>query len=150
VLAATDSGGIIDFGISGNVTNSQMSNVTIGTNRFTATTTVSFAVTGKSGTTGFSNITISKSAVPYLGIPTIYVDNQSAQNQGYTQDTINYYLWYTTHFSTHRVTIQFQVHSKSPSTAMIPIMAVAITAPEIILMYTIIAVQRLRRKPENI
>jgi vacuolar-type H+-ATPase subunit I/STV1 len=31
----------------------------------------------------------------------------SAQNQGYTQDADNYYVWYTTHFSTHQIKIMF-------------------------------------------
>jgi hypothetical protein len=53
--------------------------------------------------------------VPYGAIPTIYIDSQPVQNQGYTQDTYNYYVWYTTHFSTHQVTIQFAAASKSPS-----------------------------------
>jgi hypothetical protein len=57
---------------------------------------VSFTVTGESGTTGFSNITIPISAVPYGTTPTIYIDGQQASNQGYTQDSNNYYVWYTT------------------------------------------------------
>ena len=64
-----------------------MSNVTIATNQSAKTTTVSFTVTGESGTTGFGNITIPKSAVPYGTTPTIYIDGQPAQNQGYTQDS---------------------------------------------------------------
>jgi hypothetical protein len=84
-----------------------MSNVTITTNPSAKTTTVSFTVTGESGTTGFSNITIPKSAVPYGTTPTIYIDGQTAQDQGYTQDSNNYYVWYTTHFSTHTISIVF-------------------------------------------
>ena len=40
----------------------------------------------ESGTIGFSNITIPISAVPYGTTPTIYIDSQPAQNQGYTQE----------------------------------------------------------------
>ena len=90
-----------------------MSNVTIATDQSAASTTVSFTVTGKSGTTGFSNVTIPKSAVPYGTTPTIYIDNQPAQDQGYTQDANNYYAWYTTHFSTHQVSIVFTTTSSS-------------------------------------
>jgi len=53
--------------------------------------------------------------VPYGTTPTVYIDNQPAQNQGYTQDSNNYYVWYTTHFSTHEVSIVFNATSPSPS-----------------------------------
>ena len=113
VPATTDNGSTVDLAISGNITSSQMSNVTITTNQSATSTTVSFTVTGESGTTGFSNITIPKSAVPYGTTPTIYIDDQPAQNQGYTQDTNNYYVWYTTHFSTHQISIVFTKTSSS-------------------------------------
>jgi hypothetical protein len=58
-------------------------------------------------------VTIPKSAVPYGTTPTIYIDNQPAQNQGYTQDSNNYYAWYTTHFSTHQISIVFTTASSS-------------------------------------
>ena len=93
-----------------------MSNVTIATNQSATTTTVSFTVTGENGTTGFGNITIPISAVPYGTTPTIYIDGQPAQNQGYTQDTNNYYVWYTTHFSTHQISIVF-AGTASPATS---------------------------------
>jgi hypothetical protein len=92
-----------------------MSSVTIATNQSASTTTVSFTVTGESGTTGFGNITIPISAVTYGTTPTIYIDGQPASNQGYTQDSNNYYVWYTTHFSTHQVSIVFTTASPSPS-----------------------------------
>jgi hypothetical protein len=38
--------------------------------------------------------------------PTLYIDGQ-AQNQGFTEDSSNYYVWYTVHFSTHEVSIVF-------------------------------------------
>ena len=109
------SGATVDLAMVGNVTSSQMSNVTIATNQSATTTTVSFTVTGESGTTGFSNITIPKSAVTYGTTPTIYIDGQPAQNQGYTQDSNNYYVWYTTQFSTHQVSIVFTATSPSPN-----------------------------------
>ena len=93
--------------ISGNITSAQISNVTIATNQSSKITTLSFMVTGESGTTGFSNITIPKSDVPNGTAPTIYIDNQRASSQGFTQDSSNYYVWYTTSFSTHQVSIVF-------------------------------------------
>jgi len=113
VPATIDNGSKVNLAISGNITSSQMSNVTISTDQFDNTTTVSFTVTGESGTTGFSNITIPISAVPYGTTPVIYIDGQPAQNQGYTQDSSNYYVWYTTHFSTHQISIVFTTSSNN-------------------------------------
>ena len=115
VPATTDTGATVDLAISGNVTSTQMSNVTIATNQSATSTTVSFTLTGESGTTGFSNMTIPKSAVHYGTTPTIYIDGQPAQDQGYTQDANNYYVWYTTHFSTHEISIVFTTTSPSPT-----------------------------------
>jgi hypothetical protein len=94
-----------------------MSNVTIATNQSASTTTVSFTVTGESGTTGFGNITIPISAVPYGTAPTILIDGQPASNQGYIQDSSNYYVWYTTHFSIHEISIVFTAQSSNGSKA---------------------------------
>ena len=108
------SGSTVELGISGNITNTQMSNIVIATNQSTETTTLSFTVTSASYTTGFGNITIPKSAVPFGTTPTIYIDGQPAKNQGYTQDTNNYYVWYTTQFSTHQISIVFTAKSSIP------------------------------------
>jgi YVTN family beta-propeller protein len=107
VQATTENGGTVDLPISGNITSPQISNVTITTSQSVKTTTVSFTVTGESGTTGFSNITIPISEIPYGTTPTVYIDAQSASNQGFTQDSSKYYVWYTTHFSTHQITIVY-------------------------------------------
>ena len=64
-------------------------------------------VSGQSGSTGFSNMTIPKNTIPTGATPAVYIDGQQAQNQGYTQDNQNYYVWFTTHFSTHQVKIEF-------------------------------------------
>ena len=105
--ATTDKGAIIELPISGDISSSQMSNVIIATNQSATSTIISFSLTGPSGTTGFSNITIAKNTVPYGKIPAIYIDNQLASNQGYSQDENNFYVWYTTHFSSHQVSIVF-------------------------------------------
>ncbi len=92
-----------------------MSKVTIATNQSGTSTAISFTLTGQSGTTGFGNLTIPKTAEPYGNTPTIYIDNHPAENQGYTQDSDNFYVWYTTHFSTHEVSIVFAKTSSSSS-----------------------------------
>jgi outer membrane protein assembly factor BamB len=104
--ATTDYGKTVNLTLSGNITNSQMSKVTIAVNNAT-TTGLFFTVTGKNGTIGFSNITIPKSLVPPEATPLIFIDAAQAQSQGYTQDTNNYYVYYTTHFSTHQIAIMF-------------------------------------------
>jgi hypothetical protein len=55
--------------------------------------------------------------VPYGTTPIVYIDNQPAENQSYTQDTNNYYLSYTTHFSTHQISIIFSADSSQKPTA---------------------------------
>ncbi len=95
----------VGFEISGNITSSQMSDVSLLTNQ--TTTKISFTVTGESGTFGFSNITIAKSRIPYSTTPVIYADNTIVPEQGYTQDANNYYVWYIVHFSTHHILIEF-------------------------------------------
>lgn len=111
VAATTDSGNTVDLTLGGNVSSSQMSNVTISTNQSAAITTVSFIVTGQSGNTGFSNITIPISIVSYGTTLIIYIDGQPASNQGYTQDGNNYYVWYITQFSAHEISIVFTAKS---------------------------------------
>ncbi len=127
VLATTDTGSTVDLAVSGNVTCSQMSNVTITANQSALTTTVAFTVTGESGTVGFGNVTIPKSAVPYGTTPTIYIDGQPAQNQGYTQDADNYYVWYTTHFTSHDLSIVFKANliPEFPSAIIVTIILTA-------------------------
>jgi hypothetical protein len=92
-----------------------MSNVAIASNLSTSITTLSFTVTGPSGTTGFGNVTIPKSVETYGTTPTIEIDGQPASSQGYTQDSNNYYVWYTTSFSTHKISIMFAETVSFPS-----------------------------------
>ena len=148
IPATTESGTTVYIAIQGNITNSQITDATITTDN-SATTTISFKLTGEDGTFGYCNMTIPKTAVPYGATPTLFIDGIKATNQGFTQDTNNFYVWYTTEFSIHEMKIQFV---ESPTIQLIsfgPVLAVIITIPEIILIYTVIAVRRLRRKPEN-
>jgi hypothetical protein len=115
VPATTANGTIVNLPISGNITSSQMSNIRITTNQSAGSTILSATVNGESGTVGFGNITIAKNNVPYGTTPIVTIDNQVAVNQGYAQDNDNYYVWYTTHFSTHQVQVVFIAPSFSPS-----------------------------------
>ena len=103
---------------SGNVTASQMSNATLARDQSTNTITISFNLAGESSTTGFSNLTIPKSAVFNGTTPKIFIDNQLAQDQGYTQDENYFFVWYTTHFSTHQISIIFSASQNSDSSSL--------------------------------
>jgi parallel beta-helix repeat protein len=112
--------------LNGNITASQMTNVLITTNQTASITTISFTVTGPSGTSGFSNITIAKTAIPYGTLPTVYIDGQQAQNQGHTEDSQNFYVWYTTRFSTHQIEIQFNGNAPAPTQSQTTILEYAL------------------------
>ena len=107
IHATTDNNKTVELTINGNITSTQITNITIATNQTKATTTLSFKVTGDSGTTGFGNITIPKNTVSDGTEPTLYIDGQQAQQQGFTEDSSNYYVWYTVHFSTHEISVVF-------------------------------------------
>jgi hypothetical protein len=149
VKASTDSGATVDLAIDGNVTSSQISDLAIVKKESVTSIVVSFIVTGENGSTGFSNITIPKEAIHYGTNPVVFIDGQQTSNQGYTQDADNFYVWYTTEFSTHQMKIQFAIPNASQVASFNPLFVIAITVPEIILLYTIMAVRRLRRKPEE-
>jgi hypothetical protein len=102
-----------------------------------ATTTVTFTITGPSGTIGFCNMTISRTAIPYGATPVVFIDGALAADQGYTQDASNFYLWYTTHFSTHQVEILFKSASTPTPT---PTTAATLLKISMSLYFTIIAV----------
>ena len=95
----------------GNITSQQITTATFATNESAHKTIVNFSITGQTGNTGFANMTIPKSFVDNGVAPVVYVDNVAAQNQGCSQDESNYYVWFTTHFSTHEVSIEFTTTS---------------------------------------
>ena len=112
-------------------------------------------MTGLSGDTGFGNITIPRSEVPYGTTPTIFIDGQQAQNQGYTQDSFNFYVWSTTDFSTHKISIVFAFTSsgsegKSNTLGIIygAIAGIAVVAV-VIAVLTLIIKRRKGRSSEN-
>ncbi len=137
----TDTGKTVNIGISGNITSTQMSNVTIATNQTTGTTVISFTVTGQSGTAGYGNITIPKSAVPYGTTPLVYIDGQAAENQSYTQDADNYYAYYTTSFSTHQVKIEF-TQKEEAATSLWLVLAFVVAFAAVILVAVTVTLRR--------
>ena len=77
----------------------------------TRITTVDFTLTGPNGTEGFCNLTIPKIAIPFGTNPVVYIDGIVAENQSFTQDSDNFYIAFTTHFSTHQIEILFTTES---------------------------------------
>ena len=143
VYATRDNGTTVELVIRGNVASSQISNATIRSNQLTATTNVSFTLTGPSGTTGFFNTTIPKTAILYGTTPLVYIDNLQSLNQGYSQDTNNFYVWYTTQFSTHQITIQFKVPTTSTSETSLGIVAlIIINVVVIVLIFAAVVIRR--------
>ncbi|XHH09006.1 MAG: PQQ-binding-like beta-propeller repeat protein [Candidatus Bathyarchaeia archaeon] len=107
LYAKTLDGKDTELKLFGNITASQLSNAKITRSTASLTTKISFSATGQSGTVGFSNITIPKSSVAFATKPVVYIDGVKAENQGYTHDNENYYVWFTTHFSEHEISIDF-------------------------------------------
>ena len=109
IIVANDTTGNKTYTITigGNITAQQMSNITITPYVNNSTTTVAFTVTGPSGTQGFGNITLPKEAIPYGTTPLVYIDGVLAENQSYVEDAANFYVSYSTHFSTHEISIVF-------------------------------------------
>ena len=110
-----------------------MTNVTLSIDPSDAVTTLSFSLTGQSGSSGFGNITIPKSALTTTTtstVPSVLIDGIQALNQSFTQDATNFYVSYTVHFSTHTVSIVFNPTtspSPTPSPSSTPIPATSPT-----------------------
>jgi hypothetical protein len=107
IKATTENGTKINLLVAGNMTSQQITNLEITTSPSSKTITVSFNVKGTNGDEGIGNFTIPKSAVDFGTAPKVYVDNVQTADQGYCQDESNYYVWFTTHFSSHEVSIVF-------------------------------------------
>lgn len=134
VAIKTTNNQTITITLGGNITAQQMSNMTITPYQANSTTIVAFTVTGPSGETGFGNITLPKNAIPYGSIPQVYIDGVLAQNQTYTQDSENFYIAYSTHFSTHEISIVFiapQTGTTATSTFMGPMISDPAITPSV-------------------
>jgi hypothetical protein len=150
VPATNGAGAKVDLGISGNVASSQISNATITSYPPTKTTTVSFTIAARAllSSEAFYNMTIPKTAVYHGTSPVVYIDGLQASQQGYTQDANSFYVWFTTIQSLHHASIQFAV-SPILLASVEPVLVVSLTVPEVISVFTVIAIRRLRQKPEN-
>jgi len=147
-MSATVNGKYVELGINGNVTTQEMiyRPTTSDQNKETS---FSFKITGPSGTIGFANMTIPKNAVANGSIPVVYIDNGQASDQGYAQDSDNYYVWFTTHFSTHQLRVQFGLRPTSQGWLGGLEYALIIPVAATILVPTVIAVKRSKRRTSN-
>ncbi len=154
IQAAETDGTNVTLGLGGNITWAQISGAAIASSQLESKTTISFTLTGESGATGLGNVTIQKSDVPYGTTPVIYIDNHEAQNQGYTQDANNYYVWYTTEFSSHQVSIIFAPKPVSvpptPSTSPSLTLPIISTFAVITVIIGTILLYRKHRKTANL
>lgn len=128
--ATTQDGSNVTLTVRGNITNAELSTVSINADVGAVQTIVSFSVTGEIGTAGFGNLTIPKSTVPYGTFPKVYLDGRLTPSQGYSQDADNYYVWWTLHFSKHTVSIVFGASDSSmreiPLWLILPVVIAAV------------------------
>jgi len=113
-VTATGAGGQqVPLGISTNNPTINFTDVAISTGMLTTSgaveqsVTISFTISGQSGSNGMTTVTIPKADVPAGLTPTVYIDGSPALGQSYSQDANNYYVTFANHFSTHTVTIEF-------------------------------------------
>ena len=137
IAALSNDGSVTHIVIYGSLDGADVSNATISDDQSASQTTVTLTLTGQNNPDGLFNITIPKEAVKYGSIPTIYVNNQAAQNQGFTQDASNYYLWYTSYTENYELSITFSgTHGTQIWVAIIvaviaTVLVIAIVIPKI-------------------
>jgi hypothetical protein len=142
VQATTNTGATVNLYLDGNITAQQLSTVTLNTQTATSAA-ISFTLTGQTGNVGFGNMTINKNSVPASAEPIIYIDNQIAQNQGYTQDANNYYVWWTNHFSTNNVSIVFSESTPIPETPTLIVLIALLVV--VFLTLTVLTIKNIRK-----
>jgi hypothetical protein len=113
IQAITADGATVNLAITGNISATQISGARFTVNQSSSTAMLSFVLAGGDGTAGFCNITIPKSLIQAGTSARVFVDDELCQDQGYIEDSGNYYVWFTLRFSTHNVSIVFMVQSSS-------------------------------------
>jgi hypothetical protein len=135
----------------GNVTLWQIASARVYRNQTSSEMIITFTLTGQKGTNGFCNLTIPKSTVSFGTSPAVYIDDELAQNQGFREDSSNYYVWYTTPFSTHQISISFTVESSplEPSISLWVALAVFLAILFSISTTVLIALRRTNHKQNH-
>jgi hypothetical protein len=130
----------------GNLTIYPNDRINVTTNVLSASTNITFLMTTDTGHNDFVNITVPKSAIPYGTNPKVYFGNQLAQNQSYTQDADNYYVWCTTGFSESFFGTGTIVFANAQATQTINIMILGIIAAIIIVTIAALTIFWRRRR----
>ncbi len=127
VLEATSTNGsIFDLAVNG-ITAKTVSNVVISPDQSTAQTTLSLAIIGQTIAGNLNKITVPKAMVTCGVKPTIYINNQVAQNQGFFEDSSSYHFWYKTIFSSYELSIVFVANHSTiefPTSVILTIVAI--------------------------
>ena len=111
------SGQSVEITVSGNISSNEISNMALQENSPSNQFSLSFTLTGTSGTVGTATITIPKGAAPAGYLPLVYLDGTLATDQSYYSDQNNYYVTFSTHFSTHQVSIVFSPSSQGSTSS---------------------------------
>jgi outer membrane protein assembly factor BamB len=147
VTVYTDNKQLINFTISGSIASSQISNAYYTTDPNKKTATLYLTVTGPSGEMGDCNITIPRSLIPSGTAPEVNIGDKSAVQQGFTQDSDNYYVWFSTHFSTNSVAIMFS--AQNSGTPSVSILFLAIILVVLVLSASLLIYFKKRKNPES-
>jgi hypothetical protein len=133
-IQVTSENRTLSLSISGNITSNQITNSQLESNVYLRSTTLRLTVTGENGSFGFCNITIPKSTVVFAHTPTIFltIDGKIAEQYGCTQDSDNYYVWFTTHYSTHDISIVFGQEKTGANSLSIVTLGGTVTAAVIV------------------
>jgi hypothetical protein len=87
-------------------------------------------------------ISVPKTAVPYGETPKIFLNNQVASDQGFSQDSNSYDVWYKTASSSYELSIVF-----SPNGSLVEFPLASILAIVVIIIFSLsIAAVFLKRK----
>lgn len=103
--------------ITGNVSASQFSGVQATLDKNSHIVTIDFTLTGQAGTVGATTIAIPKTDLPPGTRPVLMEGGVRVQNQVLTEDANDYYIAFTTQFSTHNFVLQVEQATQSTSTS---------------------------------
>lgn len=104
--ATSNNGSTIDLGVNG-IKAQYATTAVISTDQSADQTTIYVSLIGQTETSNMSVITVPKAAVTCGVKPAIYVNNQVAQNQGFSQDASSYKLWYKASSTNYELSIVF-------------------------------------------
>lgn len=125
-LQATFSNGSnVDLGVNG-ITALAVTSVVFSTDEYASQTTLSLAVIGQKSTNNLYTISVPKSALAYGVTPKVYLNDQVAMDQGFSQDANNYYISYKTLFSNYELSIVFALKAVPTEFPMAVVLSIVV------------------------